>query len=254
VEPENRLVCRTLEAEWEKKLRAYRELQEEHERVLQSEPTLLTTAEQEAIRRLAADLPALWHAATTTDAERKGILRQILDKVVIQIEGKTEWVEARLHWAGGHQTYRRFRRPVASLTQLSDWPQLRQRILDLKAQGLTAQQIADQLNREGRTSPHDKAFTASTIRAAASRCGLTKVRRGAGNDQLALIENEWYVPDLARELGVRQQLVYSWIRTGRLPARQMGGPQGRWIAHADAAMLECLKNAGEHHSTQERAC
>lgn len=83
----------------------------------------MTAEEQEAIRRLAADLPVLWHAAT--DADRKAILRQILDKVVLQIEGKTEWVEAWLHWAGGHQTYTRFRRPVASLSQLSDWPQLR---------------------------------------------------------------------------------------------------------------------------------
>ncbi len=91
----------------------------------------MTQAEQEAIRRLAADLPALWHAATTTDMERKGILRQVLDKVVVQIEGKSEWVEARLHWAGGHQTYTRFRRPVAGLAQLSDWPQIRIRILAL---------------------------------------------------------------------------------------------------------------------------
>jgi hypothetical protein len=126
-------------------------------------PKVLTPAEQEAIRRLAGDLPALWHADTTTAAERKGVLRQIVDKVVLQIEGKSEWVEARLHWAGGHQTYTRFRRPVASLTQLRDWPQLRKRLLALKTKGRSSQEIADHLNREGRTSPHRKAFTAATV-------------------------------------------------------------------------------------------
>src|SRR5262249_6189609 len=241
VEPENRLVCRTLEAAWEQKLRAARELHEEHERFLQGQPKLLTAGEQEAIRRLAADLPALWQAATTTDADRKAILRQILDQVVIQSEGKTEWVEAWLHWAGGHQSYTRFRRPVASLSQLSDWPQFRQRLLTLKSKGLTAEEIAKQLNREGRTSPHHKAFTSATIRAALSRCGLTDVRRGAANEQLALKEDEWFVPDLARELGVRPHVVYAWIRKGKLPARQVDGSQGRWIVHADAATLESLK-------------
>jgi hypothetical protein len=210
----------------------------------------LTAAEQEAIRRLAADLPALWHAATTTDADRKAILRQILDKVVLQIEGKTEWVEAWLHWAGGHQTYTRFRRPVARLSQLSDWPQLRQRIVTLKNKGLTAEQIAQQRNREGRTSPHPKGFTAATIRAALSRCGLTEVRRGASNEQLALKQGEWFVPDLARAVGVRPQVVYAWIRRGKLSARQVNGPQGRWIVHADAATLENLRAAATEAGVQ----
>jgi len=245
VEPENRLVCRTLETEWEQKLRAHRKLQEEYGRFLESEPKSLTQAEQESIRQLAADLPALWHAATTTDADRKSILRQILDKVVIQIEGQSEWVESWLHWAGGHETYTRFRRPVAKLTQLSEWPELQQRILALKANGRTAREIAEELNREGRTSPHGKAFSASTIRAAISRCGLTHVRRSAGNRELVLTEGEWFVPDLARELGVRPQVVYAWIRSKRLTARQVNGPQGRWIVRADAGLLACLKVDGE---------
>lgn len=254
VEPENRLVCRTLEAAWEQKLRAARELHEEYKRFLQSQPKLLTADEQEAIRRLAADLPALWQAATTTDADRKAILRQILDQVVIHIEGKTEWVEAWLHWAGGHQTYTRFRRPVASLRQLSDWPQLRQRIAKLKNEGLNAEQIAHQLNREGRTSPHHKAFTSATIRAVLSRCGLTDVRRGASNEQLTLKHDEWFVPDLARAVGVRPHVVYAWIRKGKLSARQVDGPQGRWIVHTDSATLETLKATALEMGTQGSNC
>jgi len=241
VEPENRLVCRTLEAAWEQKIRAARELHEEYERFLQGQPKLLTADEQEAIRRLAADLPALWRAETTTVVDRKAILRQILDKVVIQIEGKSEWVEAWLHWAGGHQTYSRFRRPVASMAQLADWPLIRERILALKAEGHTAQQIAEQLNREKRISPHHKSFTATTIRGALSRLGLTDVRRGASNDQLKLKEDEWFVPDLARAVGVPPHVVYTWIRKGRVSARQVDGPQGRWIIHVDAATLGNLK-------------
>ena len=83
-------------------------------------------------------------------------------------------------------TYTRFRRRVARMTQLADWPLIRERTLALKTAGHTAQQIAEQLNREKRISPHHKPFTAPAIRAALSRCGLTDARRGASNDQLTL--------------------------------------------------------------------
>ncbi len=243
VEPENRLVCRTLESAWEQKMHAARELREEHERFLQGQPKLLTTNEREAIRRLADDLPALWQAATTTDVDRKAILRQILDKVVIQIEGKSEWVEAWLHWAAGHQTYTRFHRPVARLTQLSDWPLIRERMLALKREGRTAQEIAGQLNREKRISSHLKPFTATTIRAALSRFGLTDVCRRVSNDKFTLKEGEWFIPDLARELGVHRYAITAWIHKGKLSARQVDGRQGRWIVQADVATLQKLKVA-----------
>ena len=220
---------------------------------------MLTLAEQDAIRRLAADVPAIWHAATTTDAERKGILRQILDKVVIQIEGQSEWIEARLHWAGGHETYTRFRRPVAKLTQLSEWPELHQHILAFKAEGRTAREIAEQLNREGRTSPHLKPFTASTIRTALSRRGLTNIRRGTSEEPVTLAEGERFASDLARELGVRPQVVYAWIKSGRVPGRQLDGTQGRWIVRADASVMATLKASeegptGQKTVTESRTC
>ena len=186
VEPENRLVARTLEAAWEEKLRAERALQEEHERFLQRQPRLLSAAEQEQIRRLAADLPALWQSPTTTDADRKTILRQLIDKVIITVEGETEWMEARIHWAGGHETYTRFRRPVARMEQLSAWPQIRQRILQLKKQGKTAQAIAEQLNHEGYRSPNDRPFTKVGVRTCLYRYSLSKLQRRRTTPELAL--------------------------------------------------------------------
>lgn len=122
--------------------------------------------------------------------------------------------------------------------------------MTLKNKGLTAEQIAQQLNSEGRTSPHHKGFNSATIRAVLSRCGPTEARRGASNEQLALKEGEWFVPDLARAVGVRPQVVYAWIRKGKLSARQVTGPQGRWIVHADAATLESLKAAATEVGTQ----
>ena len=88
VEPENRLVARTLERVWEAKLQAQRGLEEEYRRFLQQQPRVLTAAEREALRQLAADIPALWSAATTTDADRKEIIRQVVEQVEVGVRGR----------------------------------------------------------------------------------------------------------------------------------------------------------------------
>src|SRR5262249_14806608 len=62
VEPENRLVARSLERAWEEKLQAERSMLEEHRRREEQQPRYLTAVERETIRSLAADLPMLWNA------------------------------------------------------------------------------------------------------------------------------------------------------------------------------------------------
>jgi hypothetical protein len=88
VEPENRLVARQLERRWEESLREHRELQEAYDRFVREQPTELTAAEQEAIRTLASDIPALWKAASTTAADRKALLRHLVERVVVTVQGE----------------------------------------------------------------------------------------------------------------------------------------------------------------------
>lgn len=107
VEPEHRLVTRTLEQQWEAALREQQRLQEESARFRVSTPLPLSTEERERIRSLAADIPALWHALTTTPMERQAIVRQLVEQVVETVEGQTEKVDVHIRWAGGHQTHAR---------------------------------------------------------------------------------------------------------------------------------------------------
>ncbi|MEM8717342.1 MAG: recombinase family protein, partial [Cyanobacteria bacterium P01_G01_bin.4] len=101
VEPENRLVARQLAREWEEKLQAQQQLREEYDRYVHHRAKALTDAEREAIRQLATDIPALWSAPTTTDAQRKQIVRQVIDRIVVEVEGKSEKVRLAIEWAGG---------------------------------------------------------------------------------------------------------------------------------------------------------
>lgn len=79
---------------------------------------------------------------------------------------------------------------------------------------------------------------------------MTKVRPRATNGQLALKEDEWFVPDLARAVGIRPHVIFGWIRKGKLIARQVDGPQRRWSVHTDAATLANLKAAPTEVGTQ----
>lgn len=83
VEPENRLVVRTLEQRWEAALADEVRLKAEHERFLADQALPLTSDERAAIKRLASDIPTLWTAPTTAAADRQAIARLMLDRVVL---------------------------------------------------------------------------------------------------------------------------------------------------------------------------
>jgi DNA invertase Pin-like site-specific DNA recombinase len=118
VEPEHRLVARSLERAGEEELAALQQLEEEHHRFLRQQPRLLTAAERAALRQLAADIPALWAAPDTTTAERQEIIRQVVDRVRVEAQGTSERVGVRIDWVGGGQTAGVVIRSVARLASL----------------------------------------------------------------------------------------------------------------------------------------
>jgi hypothetical protein len=92
VEPENRLVARSLERQWEEALVAEEELKMEYERFLSQQAAPLTEEEREAILRLSADIPEIWNASITTPSERQAIVRQLIDRVIVTVQGETKCV------------------------------------------------------------------------------------------------------------------------------------------------------------------
>src|SRR5581483_7131540 len=112
-------------------LAAQQQLEEEYHRSLRQQPRVLTAAERAAIQRLAADIPALWTAPTTTAADRKEIIRQVIERIVVAAEGSTERIQLTIYWRGGRQTEAIFTRPVAKLAHLSTYPQLCGRVQQL---------------------------------------------------------------------------------------------------------------------------
>lgn len=239
-EPENRLVARALEREWEEKLAAKKELEEDFRRFEQSRPRVLSHEEREAIRGLAADVPALWNAPETTDADRKKILRQVVERVVVDVEGNTEKVRLGLRWAGGRQTGAAFVRPVAKLAQLSYYPRLCERVRELAGEGMKAGEIAERLTAEGLRPPKRRErFGRQGVIDLMRRLGLRE-KRSRPSEQEELGENEWWLKDLAQQIGMPDVTLYNWVRRGWVRARREDGGR-RLVLAADAAEIDMLR-------------
>ena len=241
VDPENRLVARTLERAWEEKLAAQQQLEEEYHRFQREQPKVLTAAEREAIRQVAANIPALWSAPTTTDADRKEILRQVLDRIDVDAQGATERVRVTLHWAGGEPTEGEVRRAVGRTDRLSSYQALCARLRTLAEEGWSATVIAERLTEEGFRPPkRQRGYSAGSINTLRQRLGLP-AGRARRWPQHELAAHEWWSRDLAHELEMPKGTLDHWIGCGWARARRQLASPHRWIVWADATELERLR-------------
>ncbi|MGZ6364110.1 MAG: recombinase family protein [Ktedonobacterales bacterium] len=241
VEPEDRLVARTLERAWEEQLQAQQYLEEEYHRFLQQQPQALTAAEREAIRRLATDIPALWHASTTTAANRKAILRQVVEQVEVEAQGTSEQVRVRILWVGGGQTHSWLVRPIARYAQRTDYARLCARVQDWTTAGWSLDAMAQQLEAEG--YPPLRAghrWSSASVQTLRRQVGLGHTHRH-GHAREALGPDEWWASDLARHLAVPRSSLFSWIQRGAVQARKEQQGLQRWIIWADAQEIARLR-------------
>jgi len=240
-EPENRLVVRQLEKDWEAALAERQRLGEEYDRFTAARPRTLTAAERGQIRALAADLPAVWDAPTTTDADRKQLIRHLVEQARITVLGTSEKVDVEVVWAGGHRTSAQITRPVACLTQLSYYPQLAARARELAGGRYTIAQIAGRLNAEGFRPPkRSPVFTPNAVSDLLRTLGIHRSRIPAGRNRPALDQHEWWLRDLAAHLGMPEVTLDHWVRRGW--ATGYLHPQARLrVVRADPAEVERLR-------------
>jgi hypothetical protein len=240
-EPENRLVVRQLETDWEEALAEAGRLEADYQRFTEEQPKTLTPAERAAIQALAADLPQVWHAPSTTQADRKELLRILIEDITVNVAGDSELVDVTITWAGGHQTAGQAVRPVARLDQLSYYPALLARVTGLAAAGRNSRQIADVLNAEGFRPPkRTSRFTDGQVRTLISQRGIRGQRKGRPAVLTSLAPGEWSVTGLSAELGMPTASIYNWIYRGWITARHAPGTRN-WIITANDEQMRQLR-------------
>ncbi len=169
------------------------------------------------------------------------MVRQLVEKIVLHIEGTTEQTKVIVHWVGGHRTEATFVRPVARTSQLSPHRELVDRIRQLREDGLTSSQMAERLNTEGwRPAKRRSTFNAEMVRTILSRSGMTV--KGTSWKGPTLRRNEWTVRGLAAELEMPMISLYAWVRRGWVRARRIDEhPRTPWAIYADAKELAKLR-------------
>jgi len=240
-EPENRLVARQLEADWEAALAETARLEADYQRFAEEQPAALTAAERAAIQALAADIPQVWHALSTTQADRKELLRILIEDITVAVAGDSELVDVTITWAGGHQTSGQAVRPVGRLDQLSYYPALLACVTGLAAAGRSSRQIADALNAEGFRPPkRTTRFTGQQVRTLISQRGIRARAKGRPAVLTGLAPGEWSVPGLSAELGMPTASICNWIYRGWITARHAPGTRN-WIITADDEQMRQLR-------------
>ena len=242
VEPENRLVVRELERRWDQALTAVRDVEEQHDRFRREQPAELPAAYREMIMSLTSDIPALWRAPTTTPSDRRVVVRHLIERVEVAVQGETEWADVVIHWAGGFVSRHEIRRPVRRLEQLRDFPALMERVLELHKVGMTSSEIASHLNEEGfRPAKRRETFNSPMVRQMLSRQFRSGQLPRALTEESVLQDNEWWLTDLARQLAIPVPTVHTWLRRGWIISRKLAGARSRWILWADGDELDRLR-------------
>jgi DNA invertase Pin-like site-specific DNA recombinase len=236
VEPENRLVARTLEAEWEQRLNEKTAAEAELARRERQCSGRLTDEQRRQIHALGADLKRAWDAPTTTDRDRKELLRTLLEEVKISLKRAESKGNLTLRWRGGaiselEVDLRSCRKPPIRTDE--DTIDLVRRL----AAHYPDATIAGILNRQGRRTVHGDRFTTN----------------GVGN-----LRRYWKVPryvppstpptgelltidKAARTLGVAPSTVHRWLSDGFIAGEQItpGAPwQIRMTEQLRASFVE----------------
>ena len=157
VDPAYRLVAAELERRWNDKLETLQKLEAAYTQAQQQARFSVSTEEREAMQRLAQDLPALWQAPSTTDRERKQLLRYAIAEVQLDGVSTPGKIDIRISWRSGAVTRKQIDR-----LRVGAWaPRTADRVIErIRALAPThiVGAIAAQLNREGLRSAHGRPF------------------------------------------------------------------------------------------------
>ncbi len=186
-------------------------------------------------------MPALWAAPTTTAADRKDSIRQVVARVDVAAQGTSAQVRVRITWAGGGQTAGVLVRPLARYRERTDSARICARVQELTQVGWSLEAIACQLAADG-FPPLRRGQRWSRVRVQTLR---RQVGRGnthrQGHSRAALGPDEWWAREVAERLCVPRSSLFTWIQRGVVRARKERDGMQRWIVWADAPELERLR-------------
>jgi hypothetical protein len=222
VEPENRLVARTLERQWEEHLRAVERIEQEYQTWRQQHQLTMTADDQAALLALGSDLPKVWHAPTTTHADRKQWLRLVIKEVVVDQRRARGRVWFQINWQTGACTEHWLTRGVRTYADYADLEQVQQRVRELNRAQKLDDEIATILNAEGFRTARQRPFSGKLIWLLRKAWGIATVQvKRSATTPPRWADGTYSVEGAAAALGVFPGTIYHWLRTGRIEGQQL---------------------------------
>ena len=216
VDPENRLVARGLEAAWEQRLRDLDQAQAELERKSQSRPRTLSPEDYQRICALGADLSRVWAAPTTTDRDKKELLRTLLEEVIIAVQRDEFLAHLTLRWKGGMITELDVHLPRLNPARMrtdEDTVELVRRLAAHYPDGV----IAGILNRQGRKTVRGERFSANQVGSLRRYRNIARFEPPAQPPQGELVT----IAGAAQILEVAPSTIHRWLTEGIIAGEQI---------------------------------
>lgn len=170
VDPDNRLIAAELERRWEMALRELRQAEDAlaQHRAASAPPEHLTAEEREAFLTTGAQLPELWQRPDMPWAQKKALLRCLIDKVVLQRVVRDR-ITVRIVWKGGEVTELEVEPKVHTLSALSRGSEMEAQLLKWAREGVADAEIADRLTKDGHRSARCSYVPVTTVRVVRQR-------------------------------------------------------------------------------------
>jgi DNA invertase Pin-like site-specific DNA recombinase len=217
VDPDNRLVARGLETEWNTALQQLADARADLIRRETTRPKTLTPQEKQAILCLGDDLGQVWAAPTTTDKDRKQLLRTLLEEVNITVhrDGPDPHADLVLRWKGGaiSELVVPLRRAQPTIRTEEDTVALIRRL----AVHYPDAKIAGILNRQGRRTARKLSFTASRVQSLRHHWKIDRHQPGDQPQEGELLN----VTAAATQLGIAPSTLLRWLNDGFVAGEQI---------------------------------
>jgi DNA invertase Pin-like site-specific DNA recombinase len=222
VEPENRLVARSLERAWEEHLRRVEQVEQEYQSWRREQPLTIADGDRQEILALGENLPRLWNATTTTSADRKQILRLVVKEVTLDQKRRRGYVWIKIVWQTGSTSEHWFQRTVQSYVQHADQNEVRQRIVELNGLQKMDGEIAAILNGEQYRTAHGPPFSHKLVHLLRKRWRIPTVKiNGKEANPPLWPDGSYSVQGAAALLGITPQTIFDWLRKGWLTGKQL---------------------------------
>jgi DNA invertase Pin-like site-specific DNA recombinase len=248
IDPDNRLVARGLEAEWEKSLRELETAKAELARREQQRPRTLSADERSRLLALGADLRKVWQAPTTAARDKKELLRTLLEEIIIAVNKDEHRSHLTLRWRGGALAEIDLdlpRRRTAPVRTNEDTVALVRRLAVHYPDAV----IAGILNRQQRTTAYGHRFTANHVGNLRRHWNIARYEPPATPPEGEALT----IKQAAATLGVATSTIHRWLNDGIIAGEQLT-PGAPWqIRLTDDLRARIAEEAPDGYLTMYQA-